>query len=412
MVEVKLHDIGEGMTEAEVLHYFVKAGDSVKADDPLVEVQTDKMTAEIPAPANGTIEELKIEEGTTISVGTTVLVMNAEGAVQKQEESKPVEEAAPQAEQVQTSSSAATAVLEKTQGRVLASPYTRKIARDHGIDIESVEGTGPAGRIMDDDVYRFLDGGATQEVESAEEKQEAPSRTFADQQPESIPFKGRRKQIAKKMSHSLHTIAHCTHFEEIDVTDVQEWRKEWKSLDQGVSMTAIFIKAISLTLKDFPMFNAKLDEENEMIHLEKDHHIGIATDTPDGLIVPVIHHVNQKSIKEIHEEMKALTAKAQNNELTSKDMTGGTFTISNVGPMQGSIGATPIINHPEVGLMAFHKTKRRPEVRGDDEIVIRSMMNVSMSFDHRVVDGASAVTFTNRFAQLIEHPNLITLELV
>ncbi len=379
MVEVKLHDIGEGMTEAEILHYFVKAGDSVKADDPLVEVQTDKMTAEIPAPANGTIEELKIEEGTTISVGTTVLVMNAEGAIQKQEESKPVEEASPKAEEVPTSSSSATAVMEKTQGRVLASPYTRKIARDHGVDIENVEGTGPAGRIMDEDVYRFIDGGATQEVEPqpAVEEQEAPSRTYTDQQPESIPFKGRRKQIAKKMSHSLHTIAHCTHFEEIDVTDVQEWRKEWKSLDQGVSMTAIFIKAISLALKDFPMFNAKLDEENEMIHLEKDHHIGIATDTPDGLIVPVIHHVNQKSIKEIHEEMKSLTAKAQNNELTSKDMAGGTFTISNVGPMQGSIGATPIINHPEVGLMAFHKTKRRPEVRGDDEIVIRSMMNVS-----------------------------------
>ncbi len=410
MVEVKLHDIGEGMTEAEVLHYFVKAGDSVKADDPLVEVQTDKMTAEIPAPTNGTIEVLKIEEGQTISVGTTVLVMKAEGVVQKQEESTAVEESIP--EPAQPTSSAAPVVMEKTQGRVLASPYTRKIARDNGVDIENIKGTGPAGRIMDEDVYRFLDGETTQLVEHVEQKEEVPSRIFADQQPESIPFKGRRKQIAKKMNHSLHTIAHCTHFEEVDVTDVQEWRKEWKSLEQGVSMTAIFIKAISLALKDFPMFNAKLDEENELIHLEQDHHIGIATDTPDGLIVPVIHHVNQKSIKEIHEEMKTLTAKAQNNELTSKEMSGGTFTISNVGPLQGSIGATPIINHPEVGLMAFHKTKRRPEVRGDDEIVIRSMMNVSMSFDHRVVDGASAVTFTNRFAQLIEHPNLITLELV
>lgn len=410
MVEVKLHDIGEGMTEAEVLHYFVKAGDSVEADDPLVEVQTDKMTAEIPAPANGTIEELKIEEGQTISVGTTVLVMKAEGVVQKQEESSPVEESI--SEPAQPSSFTATIVMAKTQGRVLASPYTRKIARDNGLDIENIQGTGPAGRIMDEDVYRFLDGETTQPVESVEQKEEVPSRTFADHQPESIPFKGRRKQIAKKMNHSLHTIAHCTHFEEIDVTDVQEWRKEWKRLEQGVSMTAIFIKAISLALKDFPMFNAKLDEENELIQLEKDHHIGVATDTPNGLIVPVIHYVNQKSIKEIHEEMKTLTAKAQNNELTSKEMSGGTFTISNVGPLQGSIGATPIINHPEVGLMAFHKTKRRPEVRGDDEIVIRSMMNVSMSFDHRVVDGASAVTFTNRFAQLIEHPNLITLELV
>lgn len=177
-------------------------------------------------------------------------------------------------------------------------------------------------------------------------------------------------------------------------------------------MTAIFIKAISLALREFPMLNAKVDEENELIQLERDHHIGIATDTEEGLIVPVIHHVNQKSIKQIHEEMKMLTQKAINNELSMKEMSGGTFTISNVGPLQGSIGATPIINHPEVGLMAFHKTKRRPEVRGEDEIVIRSMMNVSMSFDHRVVDGATAVKFTNRFAQFIEHPNLITLELV
>lgn len=414
MIEVKLHDIGEGMTEAEVLHYFVKAGDTVKADDPLVEVQTDKMTAEIPSPVTGTVKDLKIEEGTTISVGTTVLIMEAEGAAPSKEEPKPEPSESKKEEPSYNAapSTGGTAVLQKTSNRVLASPYTRKIARDNGVDIDQIEGTGPAGRIMDEDVYSFMDGG---KATKQEEKVAQPSNVqeaYPDQESESIPFRGRRKQIAKKMTQSLHTIAHCTHFEEIDVTDVQEWRKEWKELEQGVSMTAIFIKAISLALKDFPMFNAKLDEENEVINLERDHHIGIATDTEEGLVVPVIHHVNKKSMKQIHEEMKTLTKKAMNNELTMKDMSGGTFTISNVGPLQGSIGATPIINHPEVGLMAFHKTKRRPEVRGEDEIVIRSMMNVSMSFDHRVVDGATAVKFTNRFAEFIEHPNLITLELV
>ncbi|QTC41146.1 2-oxo acid dehydrogenase subunit E2 [Bacillus sp. V3] len=397
-MEVKLHDIGEGMTEANVNHFLVKAGDTVKADQPLVEVQTDKMTAEIPAPFSGRIKELKVGEGETIPVGTTVLLMEKEDGMPE-----------------------AVTQPKKPQGirarRVLASPYTRKIARENGVDLDEVTGSGAGGRILDEDVYTFLqkDTGSQPEepirAEEALEVQEVQPDAAA-KDTSTIPFRGRRKQIASKMTHSLRTIAHCTHFEEIDVTNLLEWKETMKSRGQSISMGAYFIKVISICLKDFPLFNAELDEKNECVHLKREHHIGLATDTEEGLIVPVIRNVEAKSMKIIHQEMKELTRKAQENRLTVKEMTGGTFTVSNVGPLNGSIGATPIINEPETGLLAFHKTKKRPMVNENDEIVIRSMMNVSMSFDHRVADGGTAVRFTNRLRDLIEEPQTLLLELI
>jgi len=229
---------------------------------------------------------------------------------------------------------------------------------------------------------------------------------------DTIPFRGRRKQIAKKMVQSIYTIPHCTHFEEIDVSELITFREEIKASGNSISATAFFIKALSIGLKEFPVFNAKLDEENESIKLLGEHNIGIAVDTPDGLIVPVIRNVEQKTLKQIHEEMKRLTKLALNDKLAVKDISGGTFTVSNVGPLGGSIGATPIIQHPQTALVSFHKTKKRPVVTDQDEIVIRSIMNLSMAFDHRVADGATAVAFTNRFAQLIENPKMMLLELM
>ncbi len=300
----------------------------------------------------------------------------------------------------------------------MAAPYTRKIARDAGVDIEQIEGTGPAGRITDEDVYRFIENKKqpTPKVEIKEQPvQQSRTQTESNNHQEAtaiIPFRGRRKQIGKKMSQSLLTIPHCTHFEEIDVTNILELREVWKKSNQSISATALFLKAISIALKDYPIFNARLNEEEETIELIKEHHIGIATDTEDGLIVPVIRNVERKSLKEIHANLKELTKKAQDNKLSMKELTGGSFTISNVGPLGGSIGATPIINQPEVGLISFHKTKKRPVVNEQDEIVIRSIMNISMSFDHRVADGATAVAFTNRLTQLLEEPKLLMLELV
>ncbi|MDP4155174.1 MAG: dihydrolipoamide acetyltransferase family protein, partial [Bacillota bacterium] len=286
---------------------------------------------------------------------------------------------------------------------------------------------GANGRITVKDIYEFVkkrDGFPSSEetkeistktiVEETESKQEIQKQEVPyvnETNVEIVPFKGRRKQIAKKMTQSLYTIPHVTHFEEVDLTELLAYRSDLKGMDINISAVAFFIKAIVVALKQYPVFNAKLDEANEVIRLEKEYNIGIATDTEQGLIVPVIHHADQLTVRQINDKLKELTKKSQEDKLTSADLKGGTFTISNVGPL-GSIGATPIINHPETGLIAFHKTKKMPVVVENDEIAIRSIMTLSMAFDHRVADGATAVSFTNRFKQLIENPSLWTIELV
>ncbi len=407
-MEVKLHDIGEGMTEAEINCFLVKLGDAIKADDPLVEVQTDKMTAEIPAPRGGIIKEFKVEPGDTVSVGTTLLILEVEGQAGTEKEELIIS-MGDGSELPEEPLKSFAAVRGK---RVLASPFTRKIARENGIDIVNVTGTGPAGRVMDEDIYKYM-ASAQNKPEPAEQEQAVSQQLKSTTAvKEVIPFRGRRKQIAKKMAQSLYTIPHCTHFEEIDVTELISFRKELKSLNQNISATAFFLKALSICLKEYPVFNAELYEEKEEIHLLREHHIGIAVDTEEGLIVPVIKHVENKSIREIHAEMKNLTEKAIENNLSIKEISGGTFTISNVGPLGGSFGATPIIQYPQTALVSFHKTKKMPVVSDDDQIVIRSMMNISMSFDHGVADGATAVRFTTRFAELIQNPKMLVLELV
>jgi pyruvate dehydrogenase E2 component (dihydrolipoamide acetyltransferase) len=426
VVEVKLHDIGEGMTEGEIIHYFVKAGDTVTVDQPLLEVQTDKMVAELPSPASGKVKNIIIDIGDTVEVGTTLLVLETEEgkAAESKGEKLLAELSSEKIEELPTTLNQADAVAQKTEKRfIIAAPYTRKVARKFGVDINEVTGTGKSGRITVEDVHQFVkkrdEGSSLKErqetssqvsEEEAELKYHIQRKGAQNEGKETMPFRGRRKQIAKKMTKSLYTIPHVTHFEEADLTELLAYRNDLKEMNMKVSVAAFFIKAIAVALKKFPVFNAKLDEENEVICLEKEYNIGIATDTEEGLIVPVIHHADRLSVRQIHEKLKELTRKAQEGKLTMDDMRGGTFTVSNVGPL-GSIGATPIINHPETGLIAFHKTKKMPVVRENDEIVIRSIMTMSMAFDHRVADGATAVAFTNRFKYLIENPKVWPIEL-
>ena len=229
--------------------------------------------------------------------------------------------------------------------------------------------------------------------------------------PDEIPFRGIRKKIAEKMTKSLFTIPHVTHFDEVNMTNLFKMREQLKAAGESVSVSAFLIKALVISLKDFPIFNAELDEENNRILLKKNYHIGIATNTESGLLVPVIHDADKKSIKEINEDVKELTAKAIAGKLQPFEMQNSTFTVSNVGPL-GSTGATPIINYPETALIAFHKTKKQPIVNEHDEIVIGHIMTLSMAFDHRVADGATAVAFTNRFASLIEQPHKLMMEMI
>lgn len=405
MIEVKLHDVGEGMTEGEIAHYLVQVGDHVTTDQPVVEVATDKMVAELPAPVSGIVKEIIIPVGQTVQVGTTLLHIEASNASDMPVAVTPEASPAPEPASVAVT---APPVQVSPAKRVLATPYTRKIARDHGIDIETVTASDPSGRVSEDDVLRF--------VQTATAPQETASPiieevTYQETSPETIPFRGIRKQIAKKMTQSLYTIPHVTHFEEVDMTRLLALRAEWKAAVRNINVNAFFIKALIVALKEYPVFHAKLDEANACIRLEQDFHFGMATETPDGLMVPVIRHADQLSLTELHEQLVALQQRAQNGALRAADLKPSTFTMSNVGPL-GSTGATPIINYPETALIAFHKTKKRACVDENDQIVVRSMMNLSMSFDHRVADGATAVAFTNRFVSLIEHPTTLLLELI
>ncbi|MED3728758.1 2-oxo acid dehydrogenase subunit E2 [Priestia filamentosa] len=411
MVEVKLHDIGEGMTEGDILTYFVKEGDYVNEDQPLVEVQTEKMVAELTSPVKGKVKRILIEPEKTISVGTTVITIEEEGTAVSREPKQEVT-------QIKHAVETHEAPVSITTPLAKAAPYTRKIAREHNVNLEFVQGTGRRGRITVEDVYRYIENEKGLEADPSQHQLSQPKEPVIEKKEhlvqddfKVIPFKGRRKQIAKKMTASLYTIPHVAHFEEVDMTNLLNYRKELKELDVSISVAAFFIKALSISLKKYQIFNAKLDEEKGVIKLEQAVHMGLATDNEEGLIVPVLRNVEKKSLRHIHDEMKQLTKKAQENKLALHEMTGSTFTISNVGPL-GSIGATPIINYPETGLMAFHKTKKMPVVNEQDEIVIRSMMNITMTFDHRVADGGTVVAFTNHFKALIENPKLLTLELV
>lgn len=406
MHEVKLHDIGEGMTEGEVIHYLVKVGDRVTTDQPLVEVQTDKMVAELPSPCSGTVKEIMIETGETVQVGTSLLSIESDAGGQT--------EARGQQETKVASVEKESKVKAKppaftTYNRILAAPYTRKIARENNINIEDVPASDPSGRITEEDVHQFIKG--DQKVQQPSKEVASTPKLIEDNTPEEIPFRGIRKQIAKKMTKSLFTIPHVTHFDEVNMTNLFKMREEMKKSGDSVSVSAFFIKALVISLKEFPIFNAELDEDNDRILLKKNYHIGIATNTESGLLVPVVHDADKKSIKDIHLEVKRLIEGATTGNLKPSDMQNSTFTMSNVGPL-GSTGATPIINYPETALIAFHKTKKLPIVNEQDEIVIGHVMTLSMAFDHRVADGATAVAFTNRFASLIEQPHKLMMEMI
>lgn len=407
-MEVKLHDIGEGMQEAEIIQIFVQNGDFVAVDQPLLEVQTDKLTAEISAPAAGTVAHIAVNEGDRVQVGDVLIQIKPpeekeEALRGKGNTNTAQEKIGPNNVEKVPEKKEQHFKIPRTK-RVLATPYTRKIARENGVDIERLHGSGPGGRVTDEDVLAAVKTSSTQQSAEQEEK-------TTHSAPQTMPFRARRKQIARKMVQSAFTIPHVTHFDEVDMGALLKTNQRLRKEGVHLSLAAFFTKAVQLALKRHPIFNATLDVQQELIHFHPHCNIGMAVDTEEGLIVPVIHEVERLSITSIHEKLRKLVEKARENQLTAHDLHGGTFTISNVGPL-GSTGATPIIREPEVGILAFHKTKKRAVVTDDDQIVARSMMNISLSFDHRIVDGASAVAFTNTVISYLEKPEKMLVELV
>lgn len=407
-VAFRLPDVGEGVAEAEVVRWLVAIGDQVEADQPVVEVQTDKAVVELPAPASGRVSELKWKEGEVVPVGEVLYVLGSE--------EKKAEDVVSLTEEVDSS----IAIRKK---RVLAAPSTRRLARELAVDLTRVQGTGQHGRVTDEDVRRFATSLHNQPRETREET--ATLVTYSPPIAETwtkinevkeTPLSPIRKVIADRLILSATRKPHATHFDELNVEGLVEWRKkrvaEWKDKDDAPRLTylAILLKCVAVTLKHHRHFNAHFDEESQNIRTFSSISLGIATDTPKGLLVPVIHQVELKNIEQIACEVAHLTELARQGKCSPDQLKGSTFTISNAGALGGK-WATPIINPPEVAILAIHPIEQKPVVC-EGALVPGWRMNVSLSFDHRVLDGADAIRFTRHLERYTSDPGRFILELV
>jgi pyruvate dehydrogenase E2 component (dihydrolipoamide acetyltransferase) len=400
-LDLKLPDIGEGIAEGEILKWLVREGDNVKEEQPLVEVMTDKVNVQIPSPRTGKISRILAKEGDVVQVGQVILVIDSGTA----------EQPAP-SRQTQTTARPATAMSQQVQAPrqpgvataegVLATPATRKLAREMGVDVTSLQGSGAMGRITDEDVRKAAGHGQAAAAVPA----------IARPDEERVPVRGLRKIVAERMAKSIHTTAQVTHVDEADVTELLLLREasQGTAEKKGVKLTflPLIIKAVIPALKEFPYTNASLDEQTNEIVLKKSYNIGIATDTENGLVVPVVKNADKKDVFEIAGEIQQLAAKARAGQLTLDDVHGSTFTITNQGSV-GGLFATPIINYPESAILGTHTISKRPLVR-DGKIEVRDVMYMSLSFDHRILDGAYAARFMNKVISIVEDPRLLFAE--
>ncbi len=406
MVDIKFPDVGEGITEGTLVKWLVKIGDEIKADQAVAEIETDKAIVEIPTPKAGKVSKLYGKEGDVIKVGSTIASLaipgeeiEAELAEIKPKEIKPVEvkpEIKPEIK------------LPEAPPRVLATPATRRLARELGVDISRVSGSGPGGRVTDDDIRKFAE--VKPEIKPEVMPPEAlPEIKLAE---ERIPVKGIRKTIAERMVKSLFTAPHVVSMDEADVTELVSLREKEKKTaeEKGVKLTylAFIIKAVTVALKQHPYLNASLDVQKNEIVLKRYYNIGIAVDTPEGLMVPVIKNADQKSIMELAKEAEVLAEGARSRKIKLSDLKGNTFTITNIGSI-GGIFSTPIINPPDVAILGVHRIRDMPVVI-NGEVKIRKILPLVLSFDHRVLDGAQAARFMNTLIEHLKDPDLLLLD--
>ncbi|MGX0725735.1 dihydrolipoamide acetyltransferase family protein [Staphylococcus capitis] len=438
--EFRLPDIGEGIHEGEIVKWFVKAGDTIEEDDVLAEVQNDKSVVEIPSPVSGTVEEVLVDEGTVAVVGDVIVKIDAPDAEEmqfkgshsddsssKQEEKQeeaPAEEESTSSSQTQQASTSSNQEAEVDENKtVKAMPSVRKYARENGVNIKAVTGTGKNGRITKEDVDAYLNGGSTDsasnesaaasstgnEETSTSASQSVPEGDFPETT-EKIP--AMRKAIAKAMVNSKHTAPHVTLMDEIDVQELWDHRKKFKEIaaEQGTKLTFLpyVVKALVSALKKYPALNTSFNEEaGEVVHKHY-WNIGIAADTDKGLLVPVVKHADRKSIFEISDEINELAVKARDGKLTSDEMKGATCTISNIGSAGGQ-WFTPVINHPEVAILGIGRIAQKPIVK-DGEIIAAPVLALSLSFDHRQIDGATGQNAMNHIKRLLNNPELLLME--
>jgi 2-oxoisovalerate dehydrogenase E2 component (dihydrolipoyl transacylase) len=402
----RLPDVGEGTTEAEIVAWHVAVGDRVEEDQPLADVMTDKATVEMTTPVSGVVLALHGELGDMAPVGQPLATIETEGAAAERAEAKPAPAEPAAKSEAAPAPVAKPAPVMRVEGHPpLASPAVRRRADELRIDLASVPGTGPAGRISQYDLSRFLAGGAAAAP--------APASGLARREGvEQIKVIGLRRKIAEKMQDAKRRIPHFAYVEEVDVTELEDLRVHLngaKAPDQPrLTLLPFFVRALTRTLPRFPQINARFDDDAGIIHRHAPVHMGIATQTPNGLIVPVLRNAEARDLWDCAAEIARLAQAARDGKATMEELSGSTITLTSLGPL-GGITTTPIINHPEVAIIGPNKMVERPVVRGG-QIVVRRMMNLSSSFDHRVVDGYDAAEFIQAVKALLEHPATLFID--
>jgi pyruvate dehydrogenase E2 component (dihydrolipoamide acetyltransferase) len=432
--EVKVPDIGD-FSDVPVIEVHVKPGDAVNADDPLVTLESDKATMDVPSPAGGAVANVLVKVGDTVSEGTPILMLQpGDGALTEPPSLLEQQEPRPEAAQAAAPAAAApapaatpapaaapaaaapTAAAPDVAG-VHAGPSVRRMAREFGIDLGAITGTGPKGRITKEDLLGFLRGPDQAAAPAAAPATgmgipEIPAQDFSKFGPVETKALPRIKRISGPFLHrSWLNVPHVTHNDEADITDLDKYRKELDTAAKAdgyrVTLLAFLVKACVSVLKQFPEFNSSLSPEKDSLILKKFYNIGIAVDTPDGLVVPVVKDADRKGITELSKEFGDISKKARDGKLSPNDMQGGTFTISSLGGIGGT-SFTPIVNAPEVAILGVVRSKMTPVWNGS-EFVPRMMLPLSLSYDHRVIDGALAARFTRQLGYLLEDDRRLLL---
>jgi 2-oxoglutarate dehydrogenase E2 component (dihydrolipoamide succinyltransferase) len=429
--EIRVPTLGESVTEAIVGKWFKKAGDAVKADEPLVELETDKVTVEVPAPASGVLGEIKAAEGETVAVGSVLgAISNGAGAAAAPQAKTEPPPSAPQPAAAAPAPAAAPAQPAKNDGAAPPpSPAARKALAEAGIDASKVSGSGRRGQVLKEDVPVAAKAAAPQAAPAAASATAAPARGLAPlpvpvqqlrippapndaAREERVRMTRLRQTIAQRLKDAQNTAAMLTTFNDVDMSAVMKLRSEYKELFEkrhGVKLgfMGFFVKACLQALKEIPAVNAEIDGD-EIVY-KNYYHIGVAVGTERGLVVPVVREADRMSLAEIEAQITDYGKRARDGKLAIEEMQGGTFTITN-GGVYGSLLSTPILNAPQSGILGMHRIEERPVVRGG-QVVARPMMYLALSYDHRIVDGKEAVAFLVRVKECLEDPQRFLLEL-
>jgi len=442
--EFTLPDLGEGITEAQIIRVLIKSGETVSLDQALMEVETDKAAVEIPSPFEGVADKVHVTEGQTVNVGDVIVTFGGQAgkssggtakkaAPTEAAQTEPAPTSAPATTAPATTTVAAPPAAPSTPRRTTtpAAPAVRKLARQMGIDLDTVTGTGPGGRVTKDDLMRVNGSPAAPAAPAvpAASPGVTPAPTPRPRVQPTMPLPGVpgtdkwgpirrdkitqiRKTIANQMSLSAFTAVHVTHNDEVDVAELDSLRRELSALtdnDPKLTVMTFVIRATCLAIRKFPIFNASFDQENSEIIYKDYVNLGIAVDTERGLIVPVIRNVDTLGLRDIAYQLRAIAERIRTNQFAIEDLRGGTFTITNVGALGGSV-STPIINYPEVAILGLGRSKWTPVIDEDGEIDKGLMLPMNLSFDHRATDGANAARFCGEIISYLRHPSKFLLD--